>query len=84
MVTRRGPFAALLLVLAGCTAAAGQAAAIRQPADPPRPSATWAAEVGSGTNSRVTLTAPLYDAPGARVPIIVTVSNPPEGCPPTR
>ncbi len=86
MVTRCGAFAASLLVLAGCTATAGQAAAgqgvaIHQPSYPPRPPATWAAPLGSGTTAQVTLTAPLYDAPGARVPIIVTVHNPPARLP---
>jgi peptidoglycan/xylan/chitin deacetylase (PgdA/CDA1 family) len=32
-------------------------------------------------NAQVTLTAPLYDAPGARVPVIVTVHNPPARLP---
>jgi peptidoglycan/xylan/chitin deacetylase (PgdA/CDA1 family) len=67
---------ALVLALAGCATAAGQAAAVQPPADPPRPTTDAAFAAGSGL-ARVTLTAPLYDAPGARVPLIVTVQNPP-------
>jgi peptidoglycan/xylan/chitin deacetylase (PgdA/CDA1 family) len=78
MGTRSGSLLALSLALAGCTAGTGQAAVH---ADPPRPQGSWTAPSGSDSAARVVLTAPLFDSPGARVPIIVTVHNPPPGLP---
>jgi peptidoglycan/xylan/chitin deacetylase (PgdA/CDA1 family) len=80
MATRCASLAASLLVLAGCTAATGQAAA-DPPADPAQATTGWTAPAGTGSDARVVLTAPLYDSPGSRVPIIVTVQNPPPGLP---
>jgi peptidoglycan/xylan/chitin deacetylase (PgdA/CDA1 family) len=88
MVTRRVHFhaAAAAFLLTACSGP-GSAAAAHPPSATPTftngPGFGSAAEPkylaaeGAGRGARVVLTAPLFDSPGARVPIIVTVHDAP-------
>lgn len=75
--------AALLLAACGGTPDHAVAAPSQTPsvATPAPTTAAYMAPAGTGRSARMVLTAPVYDAPGARVPIVLTVHNPPPNLP---
>jgi peptidoglycan/xylan/chitin deacetylase (PgdA/CDA1 family) len=62
------------------SASAGPTASAAVTTPSPTPTG-YLASVGSAGGARVAITAPVYDAPGARVPVIVTVHHPPPDLP---
>ncbi|HZE67033.1 MAG TPA: polysaccharide deacetylase family protein [Sporichthyaceae bacterium] len=90
---RTVPVALTLLLLAAC-GGPNSAVAAAPPSVTPRAETAgtatttasptpvaYVAPAGTGRAARVVITAPVYDAPGARVPVIVTVHNPPPDLP---
>jgi peptidoglycan/xylan/chitin deacetylase (PgdA/CDA1 family) len=84
------PLALVAVLLAACggsrndaLAAPSPNAPTSAPVEPIRSvdAAAYVAPAGTGGNARMALTAPVYDAPGARVPIVLTVHNPPPDLP---
>jgi peptidoglycan/xylan/chitin deacetylase (PgdA/CDA1 family) len=71
---------ALAVTTPSASAAAGPTASAEPSTDPSAPAAYLAPTAGASA-ARVAITGPVYDAPGARVPVIVTVHNPPPGLP---
>jgi peptidoglycan/xylan/chitin deacetylase (PgdA/CDA1 family) len=80
------PIVSAALLLAACGGTPDAAVAAPSPTATasvaePAVTATYLAPAGTGRSARMALTAPVYDAPGARVPIVLTVHNPPPGLP---
>ncbi|HEX3612803.1 MAG TPA: polysaccharide deacetylase family protein [Sporichthyaceae bacterium] len=88
MVARLGILSTAMFALTACAAARSGAVAVPPTATStpdttaaPATQFAWTAAADSGGKARVVLTAPIYDSPGARVPVIVTVHDAPAGLP---
>jgi peptidoglycan/xylan/chitin deacetylase (PgdA/CDA1 family) len=84
-VRRTLPIALAALLLVACDGAPDSAEAAPSPgataATSPAVTTPYVAPAGTGRSARMTLTAPAYDAPGARLPLVLTVHNPPPDLP---